>query len=539
VIGGDIRLVDAQFYASGGRVALVSTASAGELRFDASDAAAAIDTSAFVQLGNIELLDHAFMYLSGERGGRFTADAENVSAETSFIFADNYGAADGLGIEINARDSITLANLTIISAFVFGSGNGGNINLNARSIVLNGYTDQGGNSVNIFTETGGDGKGGDVVIRADSFEMNGGNAIGVSASGPGDGGSIQITASSVRLNGQAFGAELAAFTAGGRSGGITITSDSLEIQSGAQIRTDTLAGSFDGGPIQITTSLLRLDGTGQGLLPTTIASTTSQDSVAAGGDITIRPNAGSKLTMEVWNGASVNTSSSTSGDGGNIHVEAADVRLQNGVSIQSSASGSGDAGNVAIGATGSVSLQQNSSLSVSSLQSDGGSITVTAGNEIRVKDSSVTAQAAVNGGDITLKADKLVYFLNSTLTAEAISGNGGNINIDPPLVVFNNSSINASSADAAGGNISIIASGFLASGTPITASGAQAGTISIQTPDQDITDELASLEEEPIDAETLLQPHCGVRLKNISTFSVLSRGAPIAPNQLLPSINVE
>jgi large exoprotein involved in heme utilization and adhesion len=107
------------------------------------------------------------------------------------------------------------------------------------------------------------------------------------------------------------------------------------------------------------------------------------------------------------------------------------------------------------------------------------------------------------------------------------------------LVVFNNSSINASSADAAGGNISIIASGFLASGTPITASGAQAGTISIQTPDQDITDELASLEEEPIDAETLLQPHCGVRLKNISTFSVLSRGAPIAPNQLLPSINVE
>jgi large exoprotein involved in heme utilization and adhesion len=300
----------------------------------------------------------------------------------------------------------------------------------------------------------------------------------------------------VHLDGAEFGALVDASTFGGTSGNILITADSLLVENGAVVSTQTFDPSVaDGGNIQIQAG---------------------STAILAAGQIT--------------------SSSFGSGAGGQIQIAGTSLELDGGSSIQCSAQGTGNAGGVTLNLDGSVRLAHNSSLSVSSAASDGGNISVIAGDDIRVKDSSITASAANNGGDITLKADKLVYFLNSTLTAEATTGNGGNINIDPPLVVFNNSSINANSADAAGGDISIIASGFLASGTPITASGAQAGTISIQTPDQDITDELASLEEEPIDAETLLQPHCGVKLKNISTFSVLSRGTPVAPNQLLPSL---
>jgi hypothetical protein len=185
-------------------------------------------------------------------------------------------------------------------------------------------------------------------------------------------------------------------------------------------------------------------------------------------------------------------------------------------------------------------MTDHSSLQVSAANNDGGDISVTAGKDIQLKHSQITAEAAQNGGNIELAAAGRIYLLRSPLSANAHQGNGGNITFDPTFVLLNESPITAKvDIQGNGGMVTVNSDYFFSSESPFdvsTPSGIP-GTVIVTAPTVDLSGSLVALPADLLDAESLLRPDCGVRLAgNISSFIVLgSGGLPIEPGGFVPS----
>jgi hypothetical protein len=170
-----------------------------------------------------------------------------------------------------------------------------------------------------------------------------------------------------------------------------------------------------------------------------------------------------------------------------------------------------------------------------------------------LNNSSITSSAGSgNGGDITLEPASSVYLLHSTLNAQSASGNGGNILVagptgnagtgtaNAPLVTLNQAGVIANAPKGHGGNITFVSKSFLQSGGLIDASGAENGTVEIRSPNVDLTGIVVPLPASLLDAESQLQPYCGVKLAGvISSFFVVGRGGvPLQPSGVLPSLRL-
>jgi len=200
----------------------------------------------------------------------------------------------------------------------------------------------------------------------------------------------------------------------------------------------------------------------------------------------------------------------------------------------------GLAGGVTLNVQDTLSLSGQSSISVSSVENDAGDVSVTAGADINLTDSTISAQAGLNGGNISLKSLSMIYLLNSPLTANAQNGNGGVITLDPSFVILNQSPLTARvSVQGNGGTVSINSDYFFASQSPFdvsTPSGIP-GTVVVTAPNVDLSGVLVALGGDFLDAESRLRPDCAVRLADdVSTFLLLGRGGvPLEPGGFLPS----
>lgn len=565
LIGGDISISGGTLTVAGGRLTLISTASAGELQLPADDLLFNPDTSGFGQLGTVRISNGASISVSGPQGGRVTIAANDVIMDGfSDIEASTTGAVDGLGVGILGRRLIEIDESSV-NALALDAGAGGNIELTAPTVLLNGR----GNGTVVATDTGGTGHAGDIVIAARDLEIADNAQISVSSSGQGDGGNIQITVSSLELDGNENLAGINAKTiAGGKAGTVSIIADSIDMRNTADISSSTLlSGSSAGGDIIIKTRTLTIDNdasisasTGTdgpggniqitafsvtldalnslGTDPVGIVADSQVGGTGRGGDIRITTD-----TLAVRNGAVISASSESSGDGGNIEIHAGGVVVENAGLIGSSALGAGKGGNVNLTVDGTLLVRDNGNLSVLASQGDGGGINVTAGTAIRVLDSEITAQAVGDGGNITLSSPSVVYLLDSKIDAEADHGNGGNITIDPQFVILNGSQISANAQIGNGGDITIVSKFFLQSASSITATApfGVPGTVSIPAPDVNLSGSLSPLNAELLDAESQLRPQCAVRLPlRLSSFVVVERGGvPVEPDGLLPAFAVE
>jgi large exoprotein involved in heme utilization and adhesion len=190
------------------------------------------------------------------------------------------------------------------------------------------------------------------------------------------------------------------------------------------------------------------------------------------------------------------------GAGGNINVQAHDLRLTAGATLSSSSIGTGLAGNV----------------------------TLILGDTLAMRGASIQTQAVTSdGGNIAISVPRLIDMIDSRITTSVQSGvgGGGNIAIDPQFLVLQRSQIIANAFGGPGGNIDIVAGQLIADPfSVIEASSALGidGSVNIDAPNPDVGSNLVVLPETFLDAARLLQPTCGAARAGLSSLVEVGRG---------------
>ena len=278
-------------------------------------------------------------------------------------------------------------------------GNAGNINITTGALTM-------GSGSQINSGTTNSGQGGTITIQASnhialSGTLSNGDSVGVFSRavgadvGAGSGGNISLTAG--QLVDISNGAAVSASSTGpGNAGNILVKANDITITGGGTI-TAASTGAGNAGTVTIQginspANSFSIDGAGSGLFTTT----------------------------------------SDTGMGGNITIDANAVTLQNGAHVSSSSTGPGSTGNIQINA-GNQFAMTNSTVTTEALHSSGGVIKITTNPNGTVQLTDSIISASVNDG----------------------VGGGGSVNIDPQFVILQNSQILANAVFGPGGNISI------------------------------------------------------------------------------------
>ncbi len=393
------------------------------------------------------------------------------------VEVSNEGVGNAGELTINANSIFLDTRGTITAATA--SGEGGNIDLNVRDVLLL------QNNSLITASAGGTGNGGDISITAGAFSLLNGTRLSTATSGAGNAGNVTVKTPELQLSGATSGL-FTGTTSAGNAGNLTIQprgegqSVRVNLQEGAQISAST-SGSGRGGTLTITApESITLAGDGSIIAAETGGSGT-------GGNLNLTTG-----TLNIQNQADVTVSSSGTGSAGSLFVDANQIYLNNGGRIRADTSGGG----------GDINLR-----SPLILLRNGSSITTNA------------TGSNIPGGNITIDTDNLVAVPNE------------------------NSDISANSRNFRGGNVTIRASGIfgielreqLTPLSDITATGASSefnGTIDLITPGIDPARGLAELPTGVVDASDAIAQGCPANEGN--SFVVTGRGGlPPNPEQQL------
>jgi len=532
-------------------------------------------TSGLGQGGNVTVQG----LLPGEGSAAESVTLSNGATITSLTF----GPGDGGDILITSG-AVQLNNIdTSInsSAFSFGeTGAGGDLTLNVSKLTL---TDVATIQSQSVTFSPGFGQGGNVTVQglqgagsaATSVDLSGGSSLVSQTQGSGDGGRVAITSESVKMDGVA---NIFTATFGtGLGGDIVVTVREADLSDAANITSftdllDTGAGASGTITVQglkgdgIQADSLTLAGPGTGMFSSSsgagslgeivvhaktvslkdaaaIQVGTQQDTAETAGNVTIVAD-----SVGI-SGRGRIASQVLAADAGQVTITATQLTLDNG-SIVTQTHGEGLAGDIVLD-VGSVSLSNGATINSSSSlldvnAGDAGTITIQSGSTVVLNNSSITTEASeASGGQITINAPEMVRLTNSQVsTSVAGSGTdtaGGNITIDPQFVILQNSQIIAQANAGAGGAINVTAGVFLADPSSVVDASSQSGpqgTVNIQSPVQNLGEELTPLSQQFSSAAALLAQRCAARVADgkFSTFVVAGReGLPAEPGGFLAS----
>lgn len=564
-----------------------------------------LDVSGTLEIRNGGTIDAQTLGVDGARievaAGKVLIDGAGTVNEKG-INAKNQTVAGGSGgvIQLEVADSVQLLNGGFIGSNTTGVGAGGNIDITAGSLVVEGkglmhdsLVNQGITSRN--QSSGTSGPGGDIRLAIrDAVELRNGAEIQATTTGSGRGGNIAIVGGSISLGDNSLIAAEAGLEATGAGGDVALTTSGvLRIESGGLISVST-RGAGAGGSIEIAADALAMSGAGSSILATTdgsggggsifisgrtgslsggsliAAETTAALAAGAGGDLhvvfddTLTITGGGRISVATsgagvggsvqvradqlfvsGSGSAVSAQSlgiPNGGDGGNIVLKVGELSLEDHGGILSSSSGSGRAGTITIDAERGVTLTGGSSIAATATESSGGNIAINGGEKIELENGRISAEAKTKGGNIRLVSSDILHLFESQIIAAA-NTDGGNIFIDPEFVLLDRARISANAVVGRGGNIQIFSKYFIASpDSLITASSEKgiSGEVRINAVNVDLTGNLVELPSSVIRAESLLRELCTVKLRDFSSFIVEGRGgmAPV-PGEWLSSLEPE
>ncbi|MEM9539512.1 MAG: S-layer family protein [Cyanobacteria bacterium P01_E01_bin.42] len=310
-----------------------------------------------------------------------------------------YAKQPGGDITINT-DFLEILSGSQLQAGTFGAGDGGNIQIRADEISLQGA----GRSVSgIFSqvnEIDATGNSGNAILETRKLSVTDGAQISVSTFGIGNSGELAIDAAeSVEVSGRGQ------------------TSDRETISSGilAQVNADA---SGNGGDLDINTARLNVT-SGAGISVGTIGTGYSGNLAVNAESVTLREGEISARTR-------------ASGNAGNLDIDTQTLTIADGANVTVESLGTGDAGNLSISAR-LIDINRGQ-ITGGTTSGEGGNLSILS-NDIRLLNRSListtagTADAPGNGGNITILADTVVGLQNSDITANSFQGEGGRIDI--------------------------------------------------------------------------------------------------------------
>jgi large exoprotein involved in heme utilization and adhesion len=337
-------------------------------------------------------------------------DGQFSSAAFSTVEAGATGA--GGNVEITT-DSLDVTSGAQLAASTSGTGDAGNVVIEARDRVMFDSTSADGRFSSGASSTvaaGATGAGGNVEITAHSLEVLNGAALTASTFGTGDAGNVVIEARDRTVFENSTASSTVEAGATGAGGNVEITTDSLDVTSGAQLAASTL-GTGDAGNVVIEArDRVMFDSTSaDGRFSSGAFSTVEAGATGAGGNVEITAN-----SLEVLNGAQLTASTLGNGDAGNVVIEARDrVNLQ----------GSGPNGRP------SGILTSNTDLATG--QSNDIQITAP---ELRVQEGAVVIASTRNdqpGGNIALSLGRLAVLNGGQVVTGSLgSGPAGTLQVD-------------------------------------------------------------------------------------------------------------
>jgi filamentous hemagglutinin family protein len=483
-----------------------------------------------------------------------TGDLQATGPLLPFWFIDSGTQGPGNGGDVNVTARNILLNQTEISTGDFRArnlpieqdvtGSGGNIKITADSLDMTLTT--------ITTDAFG-GHGGDITLAVGDIQMKQGSQVGVS--GLEGSGAFTVNAGRFVMDSGGLVEADTAFVPGKP---LTITANIVELKDGSAIRSHTV-GNASAGDIIVTASdhITLSDGPVTSRPSGFYSSSVGIEDVALE---TLGGNSGSVFLttsrLEMSGGGRIDTSTQTSGRGGDVTINAAlisssgertfptpeddfDIADSRSSGIFSRTVGSefcsgpcGRGGDITINAGQLVQLDKGASISASSTGTgNAGNISINAGQQLDILgNSSVKTEAAqTSGGNIDIQAIDRVRLVNSSISTSVLGGggSGGNITIDPDVVVLQNSRVIAQAVQGAGGNITITTPLFLADSSSLVSASSQVGlngTVTIQSPTSNVSGSLGPLASKPSQAQALLTQRCAALASGqASSFVVAGR----------------
>ena len=384
----------------------------------------------------------------------------------SFLGSDAEGNAGDITLE---TASLSLGGGAEIFTQTDGLGNAGTIHVRATdSITLQGESSQGDrSSISSGVTSDAEGNAGDITLETASLSLGGGAEIFTQTDGLGNAGTIHVRATdSITLQGESSQDSRSLISsrvtsdAEGNAGDITLETNSLSLDGGAQIFTET-GGLGNAGTIHVrATDSITLQGESSQGSRSLISSSVLSGAEGNAGDITLETNSLS-LTD-----STITTGTSGRGNAGTVRIRANDSSALQRSVINSAVNsgGEGDAGGVAI-ATGSLSLAETSIIgSPTSGRGNSGATRVQAAGSIILQDSSSIGNIGAsdegvegNLGEVSIEAASLSLDGLSRIT-NALSGNSvGNvgaiqIQVTDSIFLQRSSSIDSALVRGAEGN---------------------------------------------------------------------------------------
>jgi filamentous hemagglutinin family protein len=451
-------------------------------------------------------------------GGNLTINTQNLLLQDGALISalvTEEATGNGGILTINTQN-LSLQNGALISASTFGNGDGGDILITATDIELLGF----GSALIASVQPEATGNAGSLTINTQNLRIQDGSQIAIGTFGQGDGGDVTVTAANVELIGSFSGIFAPVEPqATGNGGSLTIDTQRLRVQDGAQIGVFT-KGDGDGGDVTVTATDIELIGrSADGEIPSALGASVSQGATGNGGSLTIDTQ-----NLRVQDGAQISASTSGNGNGGDVTVTATDVELigagsvlnasvsqgatgnggiltintrnllvQDGAVISASTFGNGNGGNLNVTATDVELIGAGSSLQTEvepSATGDGGSLTVDTQRLIVQDDAEISASTFGNGdgGNLTIMATDIDLIGSvGALVAPEATGDGGTLTIyTQNLRVRDGGRILASTfGNGDGGNLTVTATDIELIGTVAASVAPEAtgdgGTLTINT----------------------------------------------------------
>ncbi len=488
--------------------------------------------------GDINLTQGATVNVSSYgagNGGRLEISAGSVFASGSFadcasgFFSTAQGEGDAGDILLNVANEVTLREGASLTVGTLGSGKGGKMEINAKSLSLSGTGEIPATSVS--SSTHGQGNAGDMVLNiTDELSLTDGGVISATTHSTGNSGELKIAAGSVFTAGGIISDGMYYLSSGinsstygdGNAGDIFMTvAGPLILKDGGGILAGTDSNG-DGADINISAESASFSGamgSSEYFSPSGIFSRTYADGNA--GDIFLNVSE----ALEMTDGAEIGASGWGKGQGGTMRLSARSVFLSGGsrgggdfnpTAIASDAWNEGKAGDISLNASETLTMKEHARISVNSRSSSGGILGITGGSSIYLLESEISSN--VRQGE----------------------GKGGDIAADSESLILNDSKITANAQDGDGGAVFIRSDNFIrSSDSRVTATSQRGnqGTVKIQAPDLDIAGSLTVMPGNFLDAAKWAVTPCRYRsAENLSRFVFQGRYAvPLSFEDWQPS----